>query len=97
GFAAAFVLLAVFFKFAHVPSFTNTEQITHGAGALKHPHTALGMIAIFMYVGGEVTVGSMIVNFLGTAKLGGLSHEDASKYLSFYWGGLMIGRFMGAF
>jgi MFS transporter, FHS family, L-fucose permease len=97
GFAAAFVLLAIFFKFAHVPSFTNTEQIGHGAGALKYPHTALGMVAIFMYVGGEVTVGSAIVNFLGTAKLGGLSHEDASKYLSFYWGGLMIGRFMGAF
>jgi FHS family L-fucose permease-like MFS transporter len=96
-FAGAFVLLAVFFAFAHVPSFTNPDQLPSGLGALKYPHTALGMLAIFMYVGGEVTVGSSIVNFLGTAKLGGLSHEDASKYLSFYWGGLMIGRFMGAF
>jgi FHS family L-fucose permease-like MFS transporter len=97
GFAAAFALLAVFFKFAHVPAFTNTEQIGRGAGALKYPHTVLGMVAIFMYVGGEVTVGSHIINFLGTPKLGSLSHEDASRYLSFYWGGLMIGRFMGAF
>jgi FHS family L-fucose permease-like MFS transporter len=55
------------------------------------------MLAIFMYVGGEVTVGSSIVNFLGTAPLGGLPHETASSYLAFYWGGLMIGRFMGAF
>jgi FHS family L-fucose permease-like MFS transporter len=97
GFAAVFVLLAVFFKFVHVPSFTNTGTIEHGLGALKHPHTALGMLAIFMYVGGEVSVGSAIINYLGLPKLGGLAHEAASKFLAFYWGGLMIGRFMGAF
>jgi FHS family L-fucose permease-like MFS transporter len=96
-FAAVFVLLAVFFKFAHLPNFTNTDQIGRGAGALKHPHTVLGMLAIFMYVGGEVSVGSAIVNFLGSPKLGGLTHEAASRYLAYYWGGLMIGRFMGAF
>jgi FHS family L-fucose permease-like MFS transporter len=97
GFAAVFAMLAIFFKFAHLPNFTNPEQIGHGAGAMKHPHTVLGMIAIFMYVGGEVTVGSVIVNFLGLAKLGGVPHETAASYLAFYWGGLMIGRFMGAF
>ena len=96
-FAGVFLLLAVFFKFAHLPSFTNPAQIGHGAGALKYPHTVLGMLAIFMYVGGEVSVGSAIVNFLGLPKLGNLPHETASAYLSFYWGGLMIGRFMGAF
>lgn len=97
GFAVAFALLAVLFKFAHVPSFTNTEQVRGGAGALKYPHTVLGMIAIFTYVGGEVTVGSHIINFLGIPRLGSLPHESASRYLAFYWGGLMIGRFMGAF
>jgi FHS family L-fucose permease-like MFS transporter len=96
-FAGVFVLLAIFFKFAHLPNFTNTETIGRGAGALKYPHTLLGMLAIFMYVGGEVAVGSAIINFLGSPKLGGLAHEEASKYLAFYWGGLMIGRFMGAF
>jgi FHS family L-fucose permease-like MFS transporter len=96
-FAAVFVLLAVFFKFAQLPSFTNTEKIEHGLGALKHPHTALGMLAIFMYVGGEVTIGSALINYFGLPKLGSLKHEDASKFLAFYWGGLMIGRFMGAF
>jgi FHS family L-fucose permease-like MFS transporter len=90
-------LLAIFFKFAHLPSFTNAEQIGKGIGALKYPHTVLGMVAIFMYVGGEVAIGSAIVNFLGTPKLGHLTNEVATKYLSFYWGGLMIGRFMGAF
>ena len=93
-FAGVFVLLAIFFKFAHVPSFTNTERMTRGVGALKHTHTMLGMLAIFMYVGGEVTVGNNIIVLLGTSKLGGLTREAASAYLSFYWGGLMIGRFM---
>lgn len=96
-FAGVFVLLAVMFKFAHLPAFTNKDQISGGLGALKVPHTALGMLAIFMYVGGEVSVGSAIVNFLGSPKLGGLPQEAASRYLSYYWGGLMIGRFMGAF
>lgn len=96
-FAAVFVLLAVFFKFAHLPEFTNKDHISRGAGALKHPHTILGMVAIFMYVGGEVGVGSAIINYLALPKLGGLSHETASRFLAYYWGGLMIGRFMGAF
>ncbi len=97
GFAVAFVLLAVLFKFAHVPAFTNTTPIPRGLGALRYPHTVLGMVAIFMYVGGEVTIGSHIINFLGTPQVGALPREDASRYLAFYWGGLMIGRFMGAF
>jgi FHS family L-fucose permease-like MFS transporter len=96
-FAVIFVLLAVFFKFMHLPNFANTENISQGVGALKHPHTVLGMLAIFMYVGGEVGVGSAVINYLGLPNLGGLNHEAASKFLAFYWGGLMIGRFMGAF
>jgi FHS family L-fucose permease-like MFS transporter len=97
GFTIAFLLLAVFFKFAHVPNFTNTEKMSRSLGALKRPHTALGMVAIFMYVGGEITVGSLIINFLGEPRIAGLSHAAASPYVAYYWGGLMIGRFMGAF
>jgi len=96
-FAAVFLVLAVLFKFMHLPNFTNPEEISRGVGALRHPHTVLGMVAIFMYVGGEVTVGSAIINYLGLPTLGGLAPELASKHLAFYWGGLMIGRFMGAF
>jgi len=95
-FAGVFVILAVFFKFANLPSFTNTDKIESGLGALKHPHTALGMLAIFMYVGGEVTMGSLIISYLALPELGGLTHEVASKFLAYFWGGLMIGRFMGA-
>ncbi len=96
-FAVVFGLLALLFRFAHLPNFANSENPGRGLGALRHPHTVLGMVAIFMYVGGEVTVGSAIVNFLGTPRLGAIPHEAASRFLAFYWGGLMIGRFMGAF
>ncbi len=95
-FSAVFVLLAIFFKCARLPEFKSTDTISRGLGALKVPHTVLGMLAIFMYVGGEVAVGSAIVNFLGTPGLGGISSEAATRFLAFYWGGLMIGRFMGA-
>lgn len=95
--AGIFVLLAILFKFSHLPAFTNTEEVPRGAGALRHPHTALGMLAIFMYVGGEVAVGSSIILLLKQPSLGGLPDQLASSYLSYFWGGLMIGRFMGAF
>jgi FHS family L-fucose permease-like MFS transporter len=94
--AGVFVLLAIAFTFFRLPAFTNPERIT-GWGALRYRHTAFGIGAIFMYVGGEVTVGSSLVSFLRTSGPSGLSYASASKYLSFYWGGLMIGRFMGAF
>jgi FHS family L-fucose permease-like MFS transporter len=87
----------VFFRFARLPAFTNPERIDRAVSVWKHWHTVAGIGAIFMYVGGEVTVGSSMINFLGTERLGGLSHEAASAFLAFYWGGLMVGRFMGAF
>jgi FHS family L-fucose permease-like MFS transporter len=95
-FAAVFVLLAVAFRAAHLPDFANPERVGRDLGALRYPHTVLGMLAIFMYVGGEVSVGSAVINFLGTPRMGGMPHEAASRYLAFFWGGLMIGRFMGA-
>ena len=49
-----------------------------------------------MYVGAEVTIASFMVSFLGEEKIAGLNSESASRYLSFYWGGLMVGRFIGA-
>ena len=95
-FAAVFIILAFLFKAAHLPDFANPEPVGRDLGALRYPHTVLGMLAIFMYVGGEVSVGSAIINFLGTPRLGSIPHEAASRYLAFFWGGLMIGRFMGA-
>ena len=95
AFSIVFVVLAVIFFFIHLPHI-GEGKIERGAGALKYPHVVLGIIAIFMYVGGEVAVGSAIINFLGQANVAGLAELEASKYVALYWGGLMIGRFMGA-
>lgn len=64
------------------------------AGALKYPHLVFGMFAIFCYVGAEVAIGSNLVGYMGGSH--GIAKETASQLLSFYWGGAMIGRFMGA-
>lgn len=95
AFCLIFLVLAVVFFFIHLPP-VGEGHLEPGAGALKYPHVVLGVIAIFMYVGGEVSVGSSIINFLGQKSVAGLSADEASKYVSIYWGGLMIGRFMGA-
>jgi MFS transporter, FHS family, L-fucose permease len=94
-FSGIFLVLAGLFFFIRLPKIGG-EKVARGAGALRYPHLVLGILAIFMYVGGEVSIGSAIVNFLGQKDVAGLSATEASKFLSFYWGGLMIGRFMGA-
>ena len=95
-FAGIFVFFALVFSMLRLPSFSNPDDLNPGLGALNHPHVILGMLAIFMYVGGEVCVGSSIVSFLGTRSMGATPPEVASRYLGLFWGGLMVGRFMGA-
>jgi len=94
-FSIVFVLLAAFFFSIHLPH-VGEGKIAPGIGALKHPHVLLGVLAIFMYVGGEVSVGSAIINFLGQPNVAALPALEASKYVSLFWGGMLIGRFMGA-
>jgi len=95
AFCIIFLVLAAVFFFIHLPH-VGEGKIEPGAGALKYPHVVLGVIAIFMYVGGEVSVGTAIINYIGQPSVAGLPELEASKYVSIYWGGLMIGRFMGA-
>jgi FHS family L-fucose permease-like MFS transporter len=95
AFCVIFLVLAVIFYFINLPH-VGEGHVEPGAGALKYPHVVLGVIAIFMYVGGEVSVGSAIINFLGQKSVADLTADEASKYVAIYWGGLMIGRFMGA-
>jgi FHS family L-fucose permease-like MFS transporter len=95
AFCVIFLVLAVVFFFIHLPH-VGEGHVEAGAGALKFPHVILGVVAIFMYVGGEVSVGSYIISLLKQPSVAGLVEFEASKYVSIYWGGLMIGRFMGA-
>ncbi len=96
GLSILFLLLAVVIKFYPLPVVMQNETVEKGPGALKYRHLVLGMIAIFMYVGGEVAIGSLLVNFFGLPEIAGLGETEASTFLSFYWGGTMIGRFLGA-
>ncbi|HSY19738.1 MAG TPA: sugar MFS transporter [Candidatus Acidoferrales bacterium] len=95
GFCVLFLLLAGIFFVIRLPH-VGEGKVEPGAGALKYPHVLLGILAIFMYVGGEVSIGSAIINFLGQKSVAGMAAVEASKYVSIYWGGLMIGRFMAA-
>src|ERR1041385_3186402 len=62
----------------------------------KHPNLLYGALGIFAYVGAEVSIGSFLVNYFGLPGIAGLSAKAAAGYVSFYWGGAMVGRFLGA-
>ena len=62
----------------------------------NHPQLFLGALGIFVYVGAEVAIGSFIINYLHLPTIGDMSLAQAGFYLSFYWGGAMVGRFLGA-
>ena len=61
-----------------------------------NPRLALGVLSIFMYVGAEVSIGSLLVNYLMQSSTLGLAAVEAGKLVSFYWGGAMVGRFVGS-
>jgi FHS family L-fucose permease-like MFS transporter len=64
---------------------------------LVRPRFAFGTLCIFLYVGGEVAIGSVIVNYLMQGNVLGFSAEQAGKHVPYYWGGAMVGRFVGAY
>jgi FHS family L-fucose permease-like MFS transporter len=71
--------------------------IVQAFGLLRQPRFAFGTLCIFLYVGAEVTVGSLVVNYLMQADVLGLGAEAAGKHVPLYWGGAMVGRFLGAY
>ncbi len=97
--AAGLALLAVLFYAAKLPRIAESEDVAlagegHGS-AWAHRHLVLGAIGIFLYVGAEVSIGSFLINFLGEPRIAGLAHADAYRFVSIYWGGAMVGRFIG--
>jgi len=75
----------------------DTTPLWQSIDLLKRPRFAFGTLCIFLYVGAEVAIGSTIVNFLMEPNTLGLGAEAAGKHLPYYWGGAMVGRFIGAF
>lgn len=92
------IVLAVVFALLKLPHIHDQEDevAATGQSALAHRHLVLGAIGIFVYVGGEVAIGSFLVNFLGESHVAGMAEADAAHYIAFYWGGAMVGRFIGA-
>ncbi len=95
----ALVLLAVLIGTFKLP---RIETAASGSGELvndsiwKHPNLVLGALGLFAYVGAEVSIGSFLVNYFGLPEIANLSPKTAAGYVSFYWGGAMVGRFLGA-
>ena len=94
--AAALLVLGLCFACARLPGIVDRDEGTAGTGsALASRRLVLGVIGIFAYVGAEVSIGSFMINFLGEAHIAGLSAAAAAPYVSYYWGGAMLGRFIG--
>jgi FHS family L-fucose permease-like MFS transporter len=101
--AGVLFLIAVLFSLFKLPVIEGTDATTAKAESRsakrslwKYSHLVLGAVAIFMYVGAEVSIGSWLVNFMAQPEIANLNEQDAGKLLSLYWGGAMVGRFIGA-
>ena len=100
GLAIALVVLAVL-VFSRRKALTegpaDTTPILRAFDLLARPRFGFGTLCIFLYVGGEVTIGSMMVSYLMDSGTLSLAAAEAGKHVPFYWGGAMVGRFFGAY
>ncbi|APJ03236.1 sugar MFS transporter [Silvanigrella aquatica] len=102
GLACLIIIIAValsFFKFPSSKTEQNNLKINQSEkfNLFNYPKLVLGIIAIFVYVGAEVAIGSVMINFISHKDIGNMGLESAAKYLHYYWGGAMVGRFVGAY
>jgi len=90
-------VLALILAFYRLPAIPEAEA--HGEvhdSIWRYRHLVLGAVAIFVYVGAEVAIGSLMANYLNHSDIGNLTLADAAHMLQYYWGGAMVGRFVGA-
>jgi FHS family L-fucose permease-like MFS transporter len=99
GLGIALVVLAVAIGSFKLPKI---EHAQHKVGEKvndsiwSHPSLVFGAIGIFVYVGAEVSIGSFLVNYFTQPEIGGLTEKVAASFVAFYWGGAMVGRFIGS-
>jgi FHS family L-fucose permease-like MFS transporter len=95
--AGLLVAAALVFRSIKLPVLTHVESEEKAEGSVwEHRHLVLGALAIFLYVGGEVSIGSFLVNYFSESTIGGLSTAEAGEMVAYYWGAAMIGRLIGA-
>src|SRR5271155_2968570 len=101
-FALALVLLGLaiaLYKFPRIDTTKDFRPIKGGGkqhSIWRYPHVVLGAVAIFVYVGAEVSIGSFLINYFNQPNIAGLSALAAASFVPFYWGGAMVGRFIGS-
>lgn len=101
GVALALVALALavwMFRLpAHAEATEKSDPQKHTfAEVLGHRHVKYGVLAIFLYVGAEVAIGSFLANYAMRPDIGAIPADAVGRYVSFYWGSAMVGRFVGA-
>src|ERR1700674_53672 len=102
GLGLALIALGVVIAGFKLPSIPEAEYRggVESAGPAKsvwkHRHLVLGAVGIFVYVGAEVSIGSFLVNYFSQPDIGNISVQVAARYVTFYWLGAMIGRFIGS-
>jgi len=96
GLALTLVLIAVVFAFVKLPKIQESDEAKAEGSAWKIRHLVLGAVGIFTYVGAEVSIGSALVMYFGDEGLHLFGEADAARYVSIFWGGAMVGRFIGS-
>jgi FHS family L-fucose permease-like MFS transporter len=101
GLAITLAALALLFYVSRLPSMVDDRSAADAhahrfVDALRHPNLRFGIVAIFVYVGAEVAIGSFLINYISQSDIGNMAQAQAANYVAFYWGGAMVGRFVGA-
>jgi MFS transporter, FHS family, L-fucose permease len=91
-----FLVCALVLKLNKLPDVGSAEVMEKELGAFRYPQLTFGMLAIFIYVGVEVSIQSNMGALLAMPEIKGIDHTKISSYISLYWGSLMIGRWTGA-
>ena len=84
------------FKLPTIPAVERHADGLHEGGLWKYTHLILGCVAIFAYVGAEVSIGSFLINYFNQPEIGNLPVVEGAKFVAYYWGGAMVGRFIGS-
>jgi MFS transporter, FHS family, L-fucose permease len=98
GIAAFLFVFAIIIGLFKLPAMPGARGGDAGqkSSVWKYRHLVLGALGIFVYVGAEVSIGSFLINYMSQPDTGNLTEFVAAKYVVFYWGGAMVGRFIGS-